>query len=83
VERIDPAKNRVVRTLRLPGAAGVVAAFGSIWATGQEGVVRIDPATNTVTATVKVGSGPFVITEIAGEAWIPSWHGRDIWRLRP
>jgi YVTN family beta-propeller protein len=46
-------------------------------------VAIVDPATNTVTATVKVGSGPFVITEIAGEAWIPSWHGRDIWRLRP
>ena len=28
-----------------------------------------------------VGAGPFVVTELNGEAWIPSWHGRDVWRL--
>ena len=28
-------------------------------------------------------SGPFVVTEIDGEAWIPSWKGHDIWRIRP
>lgn len=162
VERLDPLRNRVLKKIRLPGATGVVAAFGSVWATGQEGVIRIDPATNrvrariaieqgagwtaasadsvwvtssdkllridpstnavsatvpldtffvgdpaavggmvwvpkvransvavvdpasnTVVSTIKVGAGPFVVTEIAGDAWIPSWHGRDVWRLRP
>jgi hypothetical protein len=32
---------------------------------------------------VKVGTGPFVVTEIAGDAWIPSWKGRDVYRVRP
>ena len=46
-------------------------------------IAVIDPATNTVAETVKAGIGPFVVTEIAGEAWIPSWKGRDIWRVKP
>lgn len=160
VERIDPAKNAVVKKWHVAGAVGAVAAHGSVWAGGSDGVtridpvagtatlikmpngagwtaasadavwvtsfdhslVRIDPETNTVAATVqlkgnlgdpdvldgkvwvpeiqkndvaivdpadgsvtrfKVGAGPFVVTEIAGEAWVPSWRGRDVWRLRP
>ena len=163
VERIDPARNRVVKRVKVNGAIGVVAAFGSVWGTGNDGVVRIDPATNKVLATIpvdggagwtaastdavwvttgtsalaridpqtnsvaasvqlpkvplgdpdviggdvwvpvvrknevvavdpatntisrtfRVGLGPFVVTQIHGQAWIPSWHGSDIWRLRP
>jgi hypothetical protein len=158
--RVNPATNRIVARLPLDQATGVVGAFGSVWATGADGVIRvdpatnavvarislpmagwtaagkdavwvttptglsrIDPATNTVTAsvaipgpvgdpavvagkvwvpriragrvaivdpdsngvveTVKVGTGPFVVTEIGGEAWVPSWRGRDVWRVRP
>ena len=162
VERIDAARNKVVKRYPLPSATGVVGAFTAIWATGQDGVIRIDPttdqvvakipieggagwtaasdnavwvttttgiaridpttnevvatialgtpalgdpaviagklwvpkirsnviavidpATNAVVSTVKAGIGPFVVTEIAGEAWIPSWKGRDIWRVKP
>jgi YVTN family beta-propeller protein len=161
VDRIDPHRNRVVKRFPLGSSIGVVGAFGSIWATGDKGVLRIDPATNKVVATipvesagwtaasddaiwitapsrlvridpatntvaatiklasstigdpavvagqvwvplirenavavvdpstnavaqtVKVGTGPFVVTEIAGEAWVPSWKGTDIWRLKP
>src|SRR4051812_27351870 len=159
VERIDPAKNAVVKKWPVAGAVGLVAAHGAIWAggndgvtridpvsgatvkipiaagagwtaasadavwvTSNQGVVRIDPQTNAVTLTVplkgnigdpdvvggklwapeiqqndvamvdladgsvsrlKVGVGPFVVTQIRGEAWIPSWKGRDIWRVKP
>jgi DNA-binding beta-propeller fold protein YncE len=162
LERIDPAKNRVVNRWKLPMATGAVGAFGSVWATGSDGVIRVDPAShkllakipisggagwtaaspdavwvttptgiaridpqtnavattvtlagapylgdpdvvgghvwvpqirknsiavvdpasNTVTGTVKAGVGPFVVTTIRGEAWVPSWKGTDIWRLR-
>jgi hypothetical protein len=158
--RIDPRRNRVVKRFQVPQAVGVVAAFGSVWATGADGVVRIDPATNTVVAriplvsagwtaagadavwittqtgvsridpetnavtaaiaipgplgdpaviggavwvprvganriaivdpaagrvarTIQAGAGPFVVTEVAGEAWVPSWHGADVRRFRP
>jgi YVTN family beta-propeller protein len=161
LERVDPRRNKVVKRIPLASATGVVAAFGSVWATGSDGVIRVDPATNAVVAriqlpnggwtaasadavwitsggaltridpstnavvatitlptmvlgdpavvagqlwvpevrqntlaivdpatnrvtrTVKVGAGPFVVTEIGGDAWVPSWKGNDIWRLRP
>jgi hypothetical protein len=161
VSQISPARNRVVRRFKMSLAYGVVGAFGSVWATGADGVIRIDPVagkvtaripitggggwtaatpdavwvtsgtgvvridpeTNAIAATVpiagplgdpafvgdrlwvpqvrrnrivlvdpsanavagnvKAGSGPFVVTEIRGEAWVPSWKGNDVWRFRP
>jgi DNA-binding beta-propeller fold protein YncE len=163
LERIDPAQNRVVNRWKLEKATGVVGAFGSVWAAGSDGVIRVDPASrrvlariaipggagwtaassdavwvttttgiaridpqsnavaatiplagapavgdpdvvdgqvwvpqirknsiavvdpssNTVTRTIKAGVGPFVITTIRGEAWVPSWKGSDIWRYTP
>ena len=163
LERIDPAKNRVVKRWPLALATGVVGAFGSVWAAGQSGLIRVDPttnvqsasipvtggagwtaadadavwvttptglaridpasnavvatialpgapylgdpdvvgglvwvpqirlnsiavvdpATNAVVRTVKAGAGPFVVTQIAGQAWVPSWKGHDIWRISP
>jgi YVTN family beta-propeller protein len=50
----------------------------------KDGTVSIvDAASGTVRETLKVGSGPFVVTEIDGEAWIPSWKGDDVWRVKP
>ncbi|MGZ4339079.1 MAG: hypothetical protein ACXVQ3_03380 [Gaiellaceae bacterium] len=163
LERIDPARNKVVNRWKLPQATGVVGAFGSVWAAGTPGVIRVDPAmhtllatipidggagwtaasgdaiwvttatgvaridpqtnavatniplpgapalgdpdvvdgmvwvpqirknsiavvdpaTNAVAQTIKAGPGPFVVTQIAGEAWVPSWKGKDVWRFRP
>jgi streptogramin lyase len=163
LERIDPARNRVANRWKLPMATGAVGAFGSVWAAGAEGVLRVDPAShkvlariaivggagwtaasadavwvttttgvaridpqtnavvttvvlpgapalgdpdvvdglvwvpqirknsialvdpasNSVTQTVKAGLGPFVVTTIRGEAWVPSWKGKDIWRYKP
>ena len=162
LERIDPATNRVADRWKLPMATGAVGAFGSVWATGIEGVIRVDPTThkvlaripiqggagwtaasanavwvttrtgvaridpssntvaatiplagapalgdpdvvggqvwvpqirknsiaivdpssNTVARTIKAGVGPFVVTTIRGEAWVPSWKGSDIWRFK-
>jgi DNA-binding beta-propeller fold protein YncE len=87
VTRIDPATNRVVATVPLgtPALGDPAVVAGQLWVPKikQANVAVIDPATNQVVQTVSVGTGPFVITEIAGEAWIPSWQGTDIWRLRP
>src|SRR3954451_23077427 len=55
LERIDPAANNVVTRWKLNAATGVVGAFGSIWAAGAGGVLRVDPATNAVVATIDAG----------------------------
>jgi len=163
LERIDPARNRVVNRWKLPMATGAVGAFGAVWGAGSNGVIRVDaeshkllatipvaggagwtaasadavwvttptglaridpttnavaatiplpgapylgdpdvvdgqvwvpeirknsiavvdPASNAVTETLRAGIGPFVVTAIHGEAWVPSWKGKDIWRYRP
>jgi DNA-binding beta-propeller fold protein YncE len=163
LERIDPARNRVVNRWKLPMATGAIGAFGAVWGAGSNGVIRVDaeshkllatipvaggagwtaasadavwvttptglaridpttnavaatiplpgapylgdpdvvdgqvwvpeirknsiavvdPASNAVTETLRSGVGPFVVTAIRGEAWVPSWKGKDIWRYRP
>jgi DNA-binding beta-propeller fold protein YncE len=84
--RIDPSTNTVVATAPLAGPLGdpdVVA--GNVWVPQirNNRIAVVDPASNTVTSFVKTGTGPFVVTQIAGEAWVPSWKGKDIWRIRP
>ena len=74
VERIDPARNRVVKKWALPTAVGLVGAFGAIWATGAEGVIRIDPTTNTVVARVAVEGAGW--TAASGDAvWVTTAKG--------
>ena len=87
--RIDPQTNAVVtHRFRSPGAPylgdpDVVG--GLVWVPQirKNTIAVVDPATNSVAKTVKAGAGPFVVTQIAGEAWVPSWKGHDIWRIRP
>ena len=85
--RIDPATNQIVATVKIPAQAlGDPAVVGGrVWAPEirENAIAIVDPATNQIAATIKVGAGPFVVTEIGGEAWVPSWKGSDVWRLRP
>ena len=86
--RIDPQTNAVIATVKLAGAPflgdpDVIG--GLVWVPQirRNTIAVVDPATNAVVRTVKTGAGPFVVTQIRGEAWVPSWKGRDIWRIRP
>lgn len=86
--RIDPKTNTVTATVPLPGAPSLGdpdVIDGKIWVpqVHDDDVAVVDPATNTVVQTVRAGKGPFVVTQIGGEAWIPSWKGHDIWRIKP
>jgi YVTN family beta-propeller protein len=86
--RIDPATNAVVATIMLAGAPYLGdpdVLNGLVWVPQirKDSIAVIDPASNTVVQTVPTGAGPFVVTTIAGDAWVPSWHGRDIWRFHP
>lgn len=88
VLRIDPQTNTVAATIKLPGAPALGdpdVIDGKVWVPQikRNTVAVIDPETNTVVQTVRTGVGPFVVTQIGGDAWIPSWKGHDIWRIRP
>lgn len=86
--RIDPQTNTVTATIKLSGAPALGdpdVIDGKVWVPQikKNTVAVIDPETNAVVQTVKTGVGPFVVTQIGGEAWIPSWKGHDIWRIKP
>ena len=46
-------------------------------------VSRVDPATNRVVDTFRVGTSPFVLNVAFGDVWAASFGGDDVWRLRP
>jgi YVTN family beta-propeller protein len=52
--------------------AGVAVGLGSVWVTSQcAGTLsRIDPATNRVVATIKLGYHPFDLAVGGGFAWV-------------
>ena len=85
--RVDPATNQIAATVEVaaPALGDPAVVAGDVWVPEirQNAVAIVDPATNQVVRTVKVGAGPFVVTEIGGEAWVPSWKGADVWRLKP
>lgn len=102
VTRIDPATNAVVATITVSkpgpgGPHGIGLGLGSVWVsagnpgvldTGSGGtVVRIDPATNAITATIQIpplGSacGGFAISEQA--VWMDSCGDqRNLIRIDP
>jgi virginiamycin B lyase len=86
LSRIDPATNTVSAAITIAGNLGDPAVVGRrVWVPRVRAnrIAIVDPASNEVVQMVKAGTGPFVITEIRGEAWVPSWRGGDVWRLRP
>jgi DNA-binding beta-propeller fold protein YncE len=59
LSRIDPATNRIVTRIRLPGRPDAVGAgIRGVWVRGALGPVwHVDPATNLVVASVRVPGG--------------------------
>jgi DNA-binding beta-propeller fold protein YncE len=86
LSRIDPQTNTVSATIAIPGNLGDPAVVGGrVWVPRIRAnrIAIVDPATNSVVGSVEAGAGPFVVTEIHGEAWVPSWRGTDVRRFRP
>jgi virginiamycin B lyase len=83
VVRIDPAGNRVVATVPIPGqgsALSLAAAGGSVWVSGSRGLGRIDPAGNRVTP-VDVCCGELAAG--AGGLWVANGMDRTVLRVDP
>jgi YVTN family beta-propeller protein len=63
-----------------------VAAVGSVWTTNsiEKRLVRIDPATNAVSARIKLkGSYPLGITYGAGTIWVANRYSGSVTRVSP
>jgi YVTN family beta-propeller protein len=84
ISRINPARNRVVKTIRIGGGPnGLAVAFGSLWVADYRlgRILRIDPSTNKVTAKLALAHADW-ITPTAGALWISS-ETNSVYRLDP
>src|ERR1700758_5269188 len=90
VQRIDPATNTIVATVSLSGEAcsGQTYAFGSIWVPlcgKNPAVVRINTATNAISATLPVGpvDAEESITASDDSVWIVTDRNGTLDRIDP
>lgn len=74
VIRIDPTTDQIVARVRLSGtnAHSVWVTDTSVWATtwAATNVSVIDPATNTMTASIHAGQGPMTLSLANGKIWV-------------
>jgi YVTN family beta-propeller protein len=91
VSQIDPESNAVVGEVDLRGpnplaprpVHAVAAGAGAIWATsGDDSVVRIEPATNKVTAQISVPSAPVDLAANRSAVWV-ELVGERLLRIEP
>ena len=78
-----PAGSLIIRRCDLP--SGVACGAGSVW-TGRndlKAVVRIDPATDRVVATIPVGIRTFGITAADDAVWVTSYEDNAVVRIDP
>jgi hypothetical protein len=83
LERVDLATGRVTANIRVVGADEVAVGGGAVWVLGRRGVVtRIDPSSNRVAATIRVGRvGSYSAIGVSRTAiWV---LGRSIYRIDP
>jgi YVTN family beta-propeller protein len=65
---------------------GMAAGAGALWVVGSDEINRIDPATDTVTASIPVGatgSGPAGVAVGAGAVWVPVAVPGTLWGINP
>jgi virginiamycin B lyase len=84
--RFDPTKRRVVGTFAIPGTPAELAPApdGTIWIAEKERntITRVDPQTNRILDVMAAGRGAFSIAVAAGDMWVTSFAGDDVWRFR-
>ncbi len=75
LDRIDLATNAVARVATIPGDAPerLARLAGSLWITGRgTDLLRIDPQTGAVTATIDIGASGIDVVAAGGTLWVPS-----------
>jgi YVTN family beta-propeller protein len=92
VVRVDPTTKRVAA--RVPHIFDFTGTPSGGWITGDDHAVwvtdlvhdqllRIDPSTNTVAATISVGPAPAGVAIGAGAVWVANHHGRSLSKVDP
>jgi streptogramin lyase len=75
----------VIATFAVPGTPAEVAAGpgGIVWAAEKERntLTRIDPVANRIVDVTGAGPGAFSVVLAAGDMWVTSFAGNDVWRF--
>jgi len=90
IRRIDPATNRIIATVLIPGEAcsGLAAGLGSIWVPlcgDRSALMRVDPASSKISATLPIApSGPEGgIATSEDSAWMVTDKNGTLSRIDP
>jgi streptogramin lyase len=73
--RIDTTTNRAERLATMPGDAPerIASLAGSLWVTGRgTDLLRLDPETGAVRATIEIGAGGIDVVAAGGSLWVPA-----------
>jgi hypothetical protein len=80
-------RSAVVGTVRLNGfAQGLAYGDGSLWVAASDRLMRVDPFTDRVLASIAIApgdSGPAGIAFGAGAVWVPVAVPGSVWRVDP
>jgi streptogramin lyase len=83
--RVDPAAP-AIRAFAVPGtpAEARLGPDGTIWVAEKEHntLTRIDPRTNRIVDVTGAGPGALGVAVSAGDVWVTSYAGSDVWRFR-
>jgi YVTN family beta-propeller protein len=96
LSRIDPAANSVLQTIplaltgfNLPGA--IAYGEGSLWVAVEQydtggnslagSLLRVDPATGALLATISLGRYPYDVTTSPGAVWVPLADDNQVVRI--
>jgi DNA-binding SARP family transcriptional activator/ABC-type transport system substrate-binding protein len=82
VARLDPDTGRLLASIEVPAANSVAVGDGSVWVAGSDAglLARIDPATNSVVARVKLQPYLCCVAVGGGFVWAMNWR---VWKLSP
>ena len=84
VTRVDPTG--LVNAIAVGhGPSGIAVGDGGVWVayTGDDEVVRFDPSTRAVTATIPVGHAPAGVALGAGSVWVANSGDGTVTRIDP
>jgi DNA-binding SARP family transcriptional activator/ABC-type oligopeptide transport system substrate-binding subunit len=81
VLRVDPASERVQRVFEVPEAVVVAFGEGAVWVASSESgkLTKIDPRTNAIVASVRVGPSICCLAVGGGYVWTANDSG--IWKI--
>jgi DNA-binding beta-propeller fold protein YncE len=89
----QPARSRWPLALAVVGVALISAALAAFFLTRGEGngatagqggrLLRIDPGSNRVASSVRVGDGPASVSAGGGRVWVASYRDGTLWQFDP